>query len=125
MTENEDDSLKVILLGESSVGKTCIINRFISNKYEKNLEGTLGASFSSKTIVLKNGTQSKLAVWDTAGSERFRTVNKFFYRDAVIAILVYDITNTDSFEEIRNYWAEEVKNNTENNISNKFIFNSL
>ena len=116
-------SIKVILLGESSVGKTCIINRFITDSFDKNTEGTLGASFASKTVNIDNGISYQLDVWDTAGSERFRTINKFFYRDAAISILVYDITSQESFNEIKNFWVNEVTANTEKNTGN--IYHNL
>ena len=101
---------KVVLVGDSGVGKTCIISRYIFNQFTEKSDSTLGASFSSKTINLPKGQKVQLDIWDTAGQEVFRSVNKFFYKDAVIGILVYDITNSKSFESMKDYWYNELKN---------------
>lgn len=108
---------KIILLGESGVGKTCIINRYVEDKFSDEQEISMGAGFSSKELRLSDNQLCKLDIWDTAGSEKFRSINKIFYQESAIAILVYDITNKKSFEEIQNYWVEEVKNNGPENIS--------
>lgn len=110
---------KIILLGEAGVGKTCIISRYIKNQFIDNQEATIGAAFSAKEIKLKNGTNYLLNIWDTAGAEIFRSINKLFYRDASIALLVYDITKKETFEEIKNYWFEEVKKEAGKKISKK------
>ena len=109
---------KVVLLGEAGVGKTCIISRYISDSFEQNTASTNGASYTSKVIKFDSlGKQLSLDIWDTAGQERYRSLTKFFYKDAFVVILVYDITRKASFEAIRDYWYNEVKQNGENQLS--------
>ena len=111
------NSCKVVLLGESRVGKTCIISRYVNNTYDEKSETTNGASYASKVIDLEQYKQSlRFDIWDTAGQEKYRSLTKFFYKDAAIAILVYDITRRDSFEEVRKYWYEQLKTCGEKNI---------
>ena len=118
------DNCKVILIGESGVGKTCIIVRFIHGYFAENAVTTTGANYASKSLEFKEYKKSlKYNIWDTAGQEKYRGLAKIFYKDADIAILVYDITNKDSFEELKNYWADEIKNNCSTNISKIFYLN--
>ena len=110
---------KVVLIGESGVGKTSIINRYISNTFSNVLTATPGASFTSKTLFLKEYNQSiKFEIWDTAGQEKYRALAKVFYKTAAVCILVYDITRKTSFEELKNYWVNEVKANASPNMCN-------
>ena len=97
---------KVVLVGESGVGKTSIISRFI-NKYEEETESTLSSYFTNKTIIV-DGYKINLEIWDTAGQEKYRAVTSLFYKDAYICLLVYDITNKTTFNSIRDYWYENV-----------------
>ena len=113
---------KAILIGESGVGKTCIIIRFVSKEYRSNTLSTTGASYASNILEFKEYNKTlNLQLWDTAGQENYRGLTKIFYKDAKIIVLVYDITNKKSFEEIKNYWYNQIKeNSSEKNIS-KFI----
>lgn len=108
-------SVKLILLGESNVGKTSIITRYVEDKFNET-EATVGAQFFNKKLILPNNKKYLLNIWDTAGAEKFRSVNKFFYRSASIVFLVYDVTNKKSFEEIANYWYEEVMKEIGENV---------
>ena len=120
MTDKEALQCKVVLIGESGVGKTSIINRYISNTFSSVLAATPGASFTTKTIFLKDFNQSiKFEIWDTAGQEKFRTLAKIFYKNAAICILVYDITRKDSYDELKNYWINEIKVNGSKNLCNQ------
>ena len=127
---DEDDegaqTCKVVLLGESGVGKTCIIARFINNTFEENLISTTGASYAGKTMTFDEyqGKSIKFEIWDTAGQEKYRSLTKIFYKDAAVAILVYDITRKESYEEIKNYWHNQIKEFAPKNISKyiKFFF---
>ena len=103
--------VKVVLLGESSVGKTSIIARFIDNSFNQNSITTTGASYATKSMLFKDYKNQviKFEIWDTAGQEKYRSLTQIFYKDASIAILVYDITNESSFDEIKNYWYEQIK----------------
>ena len=121
---SDQNSCKIVLLGESGVGKTSIISRYITGKFNKNCESTNGASYSSKTIKLpKLKKELKLDIWDTAGQEKYRSLTKFFYKDASIAIFVYDVTRRESYEEIKNYWLNQLKTFGEGNIRKKIFFN--
>jgi small GTP-binding protein len=103
------DPCKVVLLGESGVGKTSIISQFIEQEFFDFQTSTTGATFSTKTIkVDKYNETLVLEIWDTAGQERFRSMSKIFYKEASIAILVYDITKQNSFNEVKDYWVDAV-----------------
>ena len=103
---------KVVLIGESGVGKTSIISRYISNTFSSVLMATPGANFTTKTVFLEDERQSiKFEIWDTAGQEKYRALAKVFYKNAAVCILVYDITRRTSFEELKKYWITELKAN--------------
>ena len=108
---------KVVLIGESGVGKTCIISRYISGTFDSNVTSTNGASYCSKNVKYENlGKNLLLDIWDTAGQEKYKSLTKFFYKDAAVAILVYDITRRESFDSIRDYWYGQVQENGSKNI---------
>ena len=106
---NQLENFKVVLLGETGVGKTSIISQFIDSTFQEDLQASTGGTFSSKTLVYDNGKTLKFEIWDTAGQERYRSLTRMFYKYAGAALLVYDITNNLSFEEIKNYWTEQIK----------------
>ena len=110
------DSFKIVLLGESGVGKTSIITQFIDENFTDDQQSTTGATFSSKELQCSNGKVLKFDIWDTAGQEKYRALTKMFYKDASAAILVYDITRKESFNEIQNYWAGEIKEHSPKKI---------
>ena len=111
------DVLKVVLIGESGTGKTSIIQRFSYNLFDSNCASSISSQYISKTIDLKDINQSlKFDIWDTAGQEKYRSMAKLFYKDAKIILFVYDITSLNSFNELRNYWITQVKENCEPNI---------
>ena len=114
--EEEIESCKVVLIGESGVGKTSIISQFINETFQVNMESTSGATFSSKVVTLSNKNKIKLEIWDTAGQERYRALTKMFYKDAAAAILVCDITDKNSFIQIKEYWVDQIKQNNDNII---------
>ena len=101
---------KVVLLGDSGVGKTCIISRYISGAFDQNTPSTNGASYASKPITFDKFNKTiSLDIWDTAGQEKYKSLTKFFYKDAAVAILVYDITKKDSFTNIKDYWYGQLQ----------------
>ena len=116
MSEVSQDPLscKTILVGDSGVGKTSIIGRYL-NQFKENEKPTIGASFSNKLEKI-DGKEILFEIWDTAGQERYRSVNTLFYQDAFICILVYDITSKKSFESLGNYWYDAVKENGNNEL---------
>ena len=108
---------KVVLLGDSGVGKTCIISRYISGQFDENSATTNGASYASKQVDYANLKKSViLDIWDTAGQEKYKSLTKFFYKDAAVAILVYDITRKESYENIKNYWYQQIQENGDKNL---------
>ena len=116
--EEEEEVCKVVLLGESGVGKTCIISRFINNTFEEGLMSSNGASYASKSSTFpeyENKTL-KFEIWDTAGQEKYRALNQIFYKDAAICILVYDVTSETSFNALLEYWCQQVKDSAPKNI---------
>ena len=109
--ENNNDinqSVKITLLGNSGVGKTSIILRYINNDYKDNPISTKGANYMPKNIKIKDKV-IRLDIWDTAGQEQYRSLGKHFYKDSYIVILVYDITNKQSFEDLKNCWYNDLK----------------
>lgn len=112
----DQESFKVVLLGESGVGKTSIITQFIDETFMEDQQSTNGATFSTKNVTCSNGKTVKFDIWDTAGQEKYRALTKMFYKDAAAAIIVYDITREDSFKEAKSYWAQEIKDNAPKNI---------
>ena len=115
---------KVVLIGESGVGKTSIISRYINNTFKSQLMSTPGANFVTKNVIMEDENQSiKFEIWDTAGQERYRSLAKVFYKNAAVCVLVYDITRKTSFDAIKNYWVKELKENAPKDISkSKNIF---
>ena len=107
-----DYSVKVALIGNSGVGKTCIIKRFTDNHFDPNTMTTSGGSFSQKFLEINKKTVL-LNLWDTAGQEKFRSIGIHFYKEAYIVCLVYDITNLESFNDLKNKWYEDLKNHGE------------
>ena len=129
--EDEDDEeegnefmlCKVVLLGEQGVGKTSIITRYISNKFSEFILNTSTASYATKKLELDKNQKIKFQIWDTAGQEKFRSLAKIFYQNASTIILVYDITERNSFEKLKEYWVKEIKNNAPNDIIIAFAGN--
>jgi small GTP-binding protein len=109
---------KVVLIGESGVGKTSIINRYTSNTFKSQMMATPGGNFVTKNIIMEEENKSiKFEIWDTAGQERYRSLAKVFYKNATVCVLVYDVTRKSSFEELKNYWVKEIKENSPEDIS--------
>jgi small GTP-binding protein len=104
---NNEKDVKVILLGESGVGKTCIINRYINNEFQNNVVSTLGSAFFLKEII-KGDTKYNVNVWDTTGQERYHSVTNLFINDSHIIILVYSIDSKESFNNL-NYWYDTIR----------------
>jgi Ras-related protein Rab-21 len=98
---------KIVLLGEGRVGKTCLCLRYVNNKFSSDQQSTLEATYLEKRLNLGNKSV-KLNIWDTAGQERYHALGPIYYRDANGALLVYDITDRDSFTKVRN-WVKELR----------------
>ncbi len=105
--------IKIVLLGDQAVGKSSLVQRFCSDKFEENYKNTIGGAYLQKEVTLKNGDILKLHIWDTGGEERFRSMASLYYKDAVAAILVYDVSNQESFDSL-NYWINELNTKIDN-----------
>ena len=107
MTEEDVQHFKIIFLGDQYVGKSSILNRFYQDKFEQDYQATIGLDFHSKNVEIK-GTTIRLLLYDTAGQEKFKSLIPMYIRDANIIIVVYDITNKDSFTHTE-HWVNETK----------------
>uniref|UniRef100_A0A6M2DDA3 Ras-related protein Rab-21 n=1 Tax=Xenopsylla cheopis TaxID=163159 RepID=A0A6M2DDA3_XENCH len=107
INQNANYNFKVVLLGEGCVGKTSLVLRYVEDKFNERHLSTLQASFLNKKIKLDD-KQINLAIWDTAGQERFHALGPIYYRASNGALLVYDITDEDSFQKVKN-WVKELK----------------
>lgn len=125
MTDNSDCKylFKFILIGASGVGKTCLMNRFTDEIYENEQQYTIGVDFKIKTILL-DGLEVKIHIWDTAGQEKFRAIISNYYRGAHGILVVFDMTNKESFMSL-NDWIKEVRKNTKENVEILILGNKI
>ncbi|KAJ5069159.1 small rab-related gtpase [Anaeramoeba ignava] len=107
-SENYDYLLKLLVVGDSAVGKTSLILRIIGEEWDSNITPTLAIDFFQKIQKLSNGKTVKIAIWDTVGQERFRTLTNSYYRGANGIILVYNVENRDTFDHLSS-WIEEIR----------------
>ena len=122
MAEKKYDLLfKLLLIGDSGVGKTCILFRFSDDAFNTTFISTIGIDFKLKTIEL-NGKIIKLQIWDTAGQERFHTITTAYYRGALGVMMVYDITDKKSFDDITN-WLRAIQEHANPNVEKMIIGN--
>lgn len=112
---------KILVLGDSNVGKTCIVHRFCDERYYDTYISTIGIDFKQKIINL-DGMPIKLQIWDTAGQERFRTLTTAYYRGAMGILVMYDVTNMDSFNHLT-YWFRNVEENASQDVVKVLVGN--
>lgn len=105
---------KLVLLGDTAVGKSCLVVRFVRDEFFEFQEPTIGAAFLTQTVALDDATV-KFEIWDTAGQERYRSLAPMYYRGAAAAIVVYDITNPDSFAGAKS-WVKELQRRGDPNV---------
>lgn len=98
-----DKAMKLLMVGDSGVGKSCLLLRFVDDKFNPSFITTIGIDFKIKTIEL-NSTKIKLQIWDTAGQERFRTITTAYYRGAMGIIIVYDVCDQNSFDRVETWY---------------------
>ncbi|KAI9483114.1 MAG: ras family-domain-containing protein [Benjaminiella poitrasii] len=116
-------SIKLVILGESSVGKSSIVARYASDSFENNTDPTIGAAFLTKNC--STGTQNiKLEIWDTAGQERFHALAPMYYRNASAAIVVFDVTKYRTYERAK-LWIAELKSQASSNIIITLVGNKI
>ena len=116
-----DHLFKLLIIGESGVGKTCLLLRFTDDSFTANHLTTIGIDFKIKIINLENKL-IKLQIWDTAGQERFRTITKTYYKGAHGIILTYDVTDETSFKNIKN-WIKQIEQNAQNTVCKVLVGN--
>eukprot|EP01084_Bolivina_argentea_P113778 202714_1 len=105
---------KLVLLGDAAVGKSCLVVRFVRDEFFEYQEPTIGAAFLTQTVQLEDATV-KLEIWDTAGQERYRSLAPMYYRGAAAAIVVYDVTNKESFNGAKS-WVNELQRRGDPNV---------
>lgn len=98
--------MKVVLVGDTQVGKTCMLNRLITKSFKDSTNATVGAAFQTHVVATENGCVT-MQIWDTAGQEKYRALAPMYYRSANVAIICYDITNAESFKAA-DVWASEL-----------------
>lgn len=113
--------LKLLLIGDSSVGKSSLLLRFAEDSFSTTFISTIGVDFKTRTVEL-DGEQVKLSIWDTAGQERFRTITAAYYRGANGIVLVYDITSETSFNSIRG-WIRNIEEHASDNVCKILVGN--
>ena len=106
---------KVLLLGDSSVGKTCFLLRYCDKSFQEAHLSTIGLDYRLKSMTLQNDKNIKLQIWDTAGQDRFRAITKNYYKGANGIILIYDVTNKQSYENVKN-WLTQIKEEANPNV---------
>jgi len=116
-----DFLIKLLLIGDSGVGKSCLLLRFSDDSFTTSFITTIGIDFKIKTIELE-GKRIKLQIWDTAGQERFRTITTAYYRGAMGILLVYDVTDEQSFQNIRN-WIRNIEQHAADNVDKILVGN--
>lgn len=113
--EEYDMIFKVVLIGDSGVGKSNIMSRYLKDEFSIETKTTVGVEFGAKKIEL-NGNKIKAQIWDTAGQERYKSITNAYYKGSKGALLVYDITKKESFDNI-DRWILELKNNGESEVT--------
>ncbi|KAI5395385.1 Ras- protein RABE1a, variant 2 [Lathyrus oleraceus] len=116
-----DYLIKLLLIGDSGVGKSCLLLRFSDGSFTTSFITTIGIDFKIRTIEL-DGKRIKLQIWDTAGQERFRTITTAYYRGAMGILLVYDVTDESSFNNIKN-WIRNIEQHASDNVNKILVGN--
>ena len=126
MTENKQKQTlyKILLLGDSSVGKTCFLMRYVNNTFQDVHMSTIGLDYKLKSVQLDDGNIIKIQIWDTAGQDRFRSITKNYYKGAHGIILIYDITNKQTFQNVQN-WITTIKEEVSDKVKIVLVGNKI
>ena len=116
-----DMQIKLLMIGDSGVGKTCLLLRYANDSFSPTFITTIGIDFKIKNVDI-DGTRIKLQIWDTAGQERFRTITTSYFRGAQGILLVYDVTDRRSFESIRN-WISQIQQHADVHVNKILVGN--
>ena len=114
---------KYIIIGDPSVGKSNLLMKFAHNKFTDEYQATIGVEFGAKNITFNNQIY-RIQIWDTAGQENFRSITRAYYKNSVCAMVVYDITNRDSFEHVQN-WIQDVKDQSPKTVLIVLVGNKI
>lgn len=117
----EEYLFKIVVIGDSAVGKSNLLSRFARDEFDHNSKATIGVEFQTQVVEI-DGKEIKAQVWDTAGQERFRAVTSAYYRGAVGALLVYDITRKTTFESVKR-WLEELNTHCDTAVAKMLVGN--
>ncbi|KAF9945421.1 Ras- protein Rab-11B [Modicella reniformis] len=117
MAQNDayDFLFKIVLIGDSGVGKSNLLSRFTRGDFNLESKSTIGVDFGARTVQVEDGKMIKAQIWDTAGQERYRAITSAYYRGAVGALLLYDITQHGTYESVSR-WLSEVREHADSNI---------
>ena len=115
-----DMIFKIVLIGDTSVGKTNILSKYLTDEFDPESKATVGVEFGTKNFKIENNIV-KVQIWDTAGQERYRSITTAYYRGAAAIIICCDCTNRESFDNIKN-WIEEISKYTDNDSVDKIVF---
>ena len=124
MDDEEIPLYKILLLGDSTVGKTCFLLRFMEDSFIDLHMATIGLDYKLKTMILEEQKIVKVQIWDTAGQNKFRAITRNYYKGASGIILIFDVTNIKSFENIKK-WINEIKEEISENVSIVLIGNKI
>ena len=127
MTDGDNTSesvYKVLLLGDSTVGKTCFLMRYTDNTFQEIHMSTIGLDYRLKSMTLKSGKNVKVQIWDTAGQDRFRAITKNYFKGAHGIILIYDVTNQLSFDNVSN-WINQIKEEASDKVTIFLVGNKI
>ena len=126
MSEKKQKELlyKILLLGDSSVGKTCFLMRYSDNTFQEIHMSTIGLDYKLKNVQLDDGKIVKIQIWDTAGQDRFRSITKNYYKGAHGIILIYDVTSRKTYENIRN-WVTQIKEEVSEKVTIILVGNKI
>ncbi|ODV71728.1 Rab family GTPase YPT31 [Cyberlindnera jadinii NRRL Y-1542] len=116
-----DYLLKIVLIGDSGVGKSNLLSRFTRNGFNLDSKSTIGVEFATKTLEV-DGKKLKAQIWDTAGQERYRAITSAYYRGAMGALIVYDITKPETYENVSK-WLKELKDHADDNLVVELVGN--
>jgi len=121
--KQNEEKIKIVLIGESGVGKTSIISQFVDSKFDEDRQATTAGVYTSSIVKCDDDKMIHLQIWDTAGQEVYRSITKLFYTNTSVVLFVYDITDKSSFVALKSYWVEEVKKTLSQNIIYLLIAN--
>ena len=122
--EQKEFLYKILLLGDTSVGKTCFLMRYTDNTFQEIHMSTIGLEKKKKNVQLDDGKMYKIQIWDTAGQDRFRSITKNYYKGAHGIVLIYDITDKKTFENVRN-WVKQIKEEVSDKVCIILVANKI